>query len=186
MIKRKSFYIAEFNEEAQWLASMHRDGWRMISTTGFKYEFEACEKEDWTYQLDFRDEAMNEEDYIQMYADYGWEFVTRFRHWYYFRKIRTADDDMSIFSDSESKIEMCRKVIAHHVMILAAYYIFILALFAFFMCGSSFAAPGSFLEGLFHGGASGLVLGGLVGIFFTGNQIHRLRRKISRLRNPLQ
>jgi hypothetical protein len=54
------------------------------------------------------------------------------------------------------------------------------------MCGSSFAAPGSFLEGLFHGGASGLVLGGLVGIFFTGNQIHRLRRKISRLRNPLQ
>ena len=35
-----------------------------------------------------------------MYEDYDWELVLRFRHWFYFRKLRTGDmtaDDMAIF-----------------------------------------------------------------------------------------
>ena len=185
LAQRQVFYIAEFQEEAAWLSFMHAEGWKLVRTTGFKYHFESCPQEEWIYQLDFRDGDLDEASYIQMYADYGWEFVTRFRHWYYFRKIRSAGDDMSIFSDNESKIEMCRKVIGHHVMILAAYYLFILALFAFMMCGNSFAAPDSFLNGFFEGAAVGCILGGLIGLFFVGNQLHRLRRKIRQLQNPL-
>ena len=128
---------------------------------------------------------MNEEEYIRMFEDYGWEYVTRFRRWYYFRKIRTAGEDMSLFSDNASKIDMCRKVIRHHVLLLAVSYLFIAALFAFMLCGGSLAAPGSFLDGFFGGAAVGAAAGGLVGIFFTGNQIYRLRRMIRRMENPL-
>lgn len=184
LTERQVFYIAEFQEEAAWLSFMHRQGWKLASTTGFKYRFESCPQEDWVYQLDFRDDSVDEESYIQMFADYGWEFVTRFRHWYYFRKIRTAGDDMSIFSDNESKIDMCRRVIRHHVLFLTAYYLFVLALFAFMRCGSFFAAPDSFMAGFFYGGSIGLAIGGLIGIFFTGNQIHRLRRKIRQMEKP--
>ena len=186
LTERQVFYIAEFQEEAAWLSFMHREGWKITRTTGFKYYFEACPQEDWVYQLDFKEEGVDEEAYIQMYADYGWEFVTRFRRWYYFRKIRTAGDDMSIFSDNESKIDMCRRVVRHHVLLLTVYYLFILALFAFMKCGGSFVTPDSFLDGFFHGGTIGLAIGGLIGIFFTGNQIHRLRRKIRQMENPLQ
>ena len=185
LTEKQVFYIAEFSEEAAWLAHMHREGWKMARTNGFKYHFEACPKEDWVYELDFRDENITEEDYLQLYADYGWEFVTRFRHWYYFRKIRTAGDDMSIFSDTESKIDMCRRVIRHHIMLLVAYYLFILALFAFFKCGGFFVSSGGFFDGFLDGAAIGCFLGGLIGVFFAGNQILRLRRKIEKMENPL-
>ncbi len=185
LTERQVFYIAEFNEEAAWLSFMHAEGWKLVRTTGFKYHFEACPQEEWIYQLDFRDKEMDEASYIQMYADYGWEFVTRFRHWYYFRKIRTAGDDMSIFSDNESKIEMCRKVIGHHVMILAIYFIFVLALFAFLKSGAFFVSDGSFWDGFLDGASIGCALGGFIGLFFTGNQLHRLRRMIKRMENPL-
>ena len=186
LTERQVFYIAEFNEEAAWLSYMHREGWKMVSTTGFSYQFEACPEEDWTYQLDFKDDDVSEADYLQIYADYGWEFVTRYRRWYYFRKIHTPGDDMSIFSDNQSKIDMCRNVIRHHVMILTVYYLLVAAFFAFMLCGDSIARPGTFLDGFFGGAAVGAVCGGLVGIFFTGNQIHRLRRMIQRMSNPIE
>ena len=100
LTERQIFYISEFDVEAAWLSFMHREGWKMLSTTGFKYRFESCPKENWTYQLDFRADGVSEEEYIQMYADYGWEFVTRFRQWYYFRKPYSEEEDMSIFSDN--------------------------------------------------------------------------------------
>ena len=186
LTERQTFYIAEFQEEAAWLAFMHSEGWKMTSTNGFKYRFEACPQEDWVYQLDFRDEAMDEAEYVQMYADYGWEFVTRFRHWYYFRKIRTAGDDMSIFSDNESKIELCKRVVRHHVTLLTGIYLIIMAVFAFMMCGGSLADNGGFMDGFFGGAAVGCVIGGSLGLFFVINQIQRLHRKIRQMENPLQ
>ena len=182
LTQNQTFYISEFQEEAAWLAFMHSEGWKMTSTNGFKYRFEACPQEDWVYQLDFRDEAMDEAEYVQMYADYGWEFVTRFRHWYYFRKIRTAGDDMSIFSDNESRIDMCRKVIRRHTLL----FLFVMALFCFMLCGSRLADEQSFLDGFFGGAVVGCVISGSIGLFFVSNQIQRLRRKIRQMENPLQ
>ena len=80
------FYIAEFREEQAWLSFMHKEGWKLLTTNGYRYTFERCAGEDWIYQLDFKQENITEADYIQMYEDYGWEFVLRFRNWYYFRK----------------------------------------------------------------------------------------------------
>ena len=185
LTERQVFYIAEFNEEAAWLSFMHAEGWKLVKTTGFKYHFESCPQEEWIYQLDFRDGNLDETSYIQMYADYGWEFVTRFRHWYYFRKIRTAGDDMSIFSDSQSKAEMCRKVIRHHALILAAYFLAVMAFFMFMKCGSFFAQPDTFVNGLFTGASAGSLIGGLIGLFFVGNQMYRLRKMINRTENPI-
>ena len=112
MIEKQRFYISEFEQEAAWLAFMHREGWRLTSKEKCYYHFEPCEKEDWCYQLDFKESQSEDEDYIQIYKDYGWEYVLHSGNWFYFRKKKEEgkEEDFSIFSDKESKIEMCRRI----------------------------------------------------------------------------
>lgn len=58
------------------------------------------------YQLDCKNERFTE-DYIQMYKDYGWEYLGSCFGWNYFRKTeskKVLDKEREIFSDTESKI----------------------------------------------------------------------------------
>ncbi|MBP3700644.1 MAG: DUF2812 domain-containing protein, partial [Lachnospiraceae bacterium] len=171
----KSFYISEFRAEEAWLSFMHSQGWKLqsIDGIGFHYTFEACDPEDWIYQLDFKEDGVAEDDYIQMYEDYGWELIQRFRHWFYFRKKKNGGDadDLSIFSDNASRIEMCRQIIRHHARLI------------FGMLGGFLMIAGllticfpqmSFAKGLL----TGTIIGSCFGAMFIGNQFHRLNHMI--------
>ena len=74
-IEKRSFGIAEFAEEEKWLEEQHKSGWRIIKTNGNKYQFERCDVDEWIYQLDFKENGVAEEEYIQMFMDCGWEYV---------------------------------------------------------------------------------------------------------------
>jgi hypothetical protein len=112
-IEKQYFYLSEFHEEEAWLSFMHREGWKLVSIKRNKYEFEKCVKENWVYQLAFKEDGIATDDYIQMFSDYGWEFVFQFRKWFYFRKkeVEVQKEDLTIFSDNESKIAMCKRVV---------------------------------------------------------------------------
>lgn len=108
---RKFFAAAEFLEEERFLEQMHKDGWKFKTLNGMsKYEFEECPNEEYRYQLEFNNTSKNEDSYLQMYQDYGWEYIEKFGHWYYFRKPKGIDSDDTIFSDNTSKIEMIKKI----------------------------------------------------------------------------
>ena len=63
------------------------------------------------YQLDFNGGGRDEGAYLQMFADYGWEYVQKFNGWYYFRKAKgTGELGEEIFSDSTSRLAMIRRV----------------------------------------------------------------------------
>lgn len=113
LVEKQKFYTAEFEQEAAWLSFMHRNGWKFLSTNGYRYRFEAAEKEDWCYQLDYKQNGIAEDDYLQMYRDFGWEFAGQYQNWFYFRKKRTGDEDtdLSVFSDRESRLELCKRII---------------------------------------------------------------------------
>ncbi len=113
LVEKQKFYTAEFEQEAAWLSFIHREGWRFLSTDGFHYRFEAAPKEDWCYQLDYKQNGVAEDDYLQMYQDFGWEFAGQYGNWFYFRKQRTngEEPDLSLFSDRESKLELCKRII---------------------------------------------------------------------------
>ena len=64
LVEKQKFYISEFDQEATWLSFMHREGWKFSSTDGYRYKFEKAEKEDWCYQLDYKENGIAEEDYI--------------------------------------------------------------------------------------------------------------------------
>ena len=116
MAKQKTkfgwFTIPEWEKEEKWLREQHKNGWKLIKATppGF-YKFEQCEPEDVIYQLDYNQEGMNHiSEYIQMFRDCGWEYVTDMMGYAYFRKPASEMvENEGIFCDDESKIEMIER-----------------------------------------------------------------------------
>ena len=95
------------------MREQHKNGWKLIKATppGF-YKFVQCEPEDVIYQLDYNQEGMDHiSEYIQMFRDCGWEYVTDMMGYAYFRKpANEMVEDEGIFCDDESKIEMIERV----------------------------------------------------------------------------
>lgn len=108
------FTIADYEEEAFWLSSQHKSGWKLSKMIlPCFYIFEKCEAADVAYQLDYKNNT-GTNDYFQIFRDYGWEYIGRCAGWMYFRKPLSETDsrqDCEIFSDNVSKINMINSVI---------------------------------------------------------------------------
>ena len=107
------FSLCDHEKEELWLRSMHSRGYRLVK---FKipcfYTFESCEPEDVIYRLEYKNEAVSA-DYVQMYADFGWEYVQSAVGWNYFRKSAAAaqaPEESEIFSSGEDKLAMVEKI----------------------------------------------------------------------------
>jgi hypothetical protein len=166
---------------------MHREGWRFTALQGHNYEFEKCEGEDWNYQLDFKENGVADGDYIQMFTDYGWEYVFQYRNWFYFRKIKTegCEEDLSIFSDNESKIELYRRIINSQSLSMVPLYLIVLA-YNYLMFFTPVFKGDSFWNGLALGCAMAAIC---VVIFSFGIQIgqySRLNKMIKDLEHPVK
>lgn len=106
------FTIADYKEEEKFLSDQHSKGWEISAITlpGI-YTFKECEKEDYIYQLDFPDIQDNSKrEYIRMFEDCGWEYLFDFVQFSYFRMKKDINDNQSIFTDDESKVEMIDKI----------------------------------------------------------------------------
>lgn len=183
-VVKKSFSISEFEDEAKWLSDMHKSGWKFVGVDGNRYEFEPCSQEDWVYELDFKEEK-EEDDYIQMYEDFGWEYVTKLRKWYYFRKKREDAVDLSIFSDKESKIDMCRRVINGQFVILLPLYA-IMLVYGYFTFFTDVFRGESFWNGLAMGIGMGAMLVVVFGFGWYIGQVMRINNMIKGLEHPIK
>jgi hypothetical protein len=112
------FTIADYEEEERWLRQQHQNGWKLAKMTPpCFYTFERCEPEDVIYRLDFKNQATG--DYMQMYADFGWEYAGKCVGWLYFRKSASQVDtekEGELFSDNESKVDMVQQVISTRML----------------------------------------------------------------------
>lgn len=111
--ENKRFTVMDYEKEAEYLSSMHAKGWKFkqVKYLG-TYYFEECEPAEYSYQLDYNQDAANEkEEYIQMFADCGWEYLQDFVGYSYFRKpVGEGEEREEIFCDDESRIEMMKRV----------------------------------------------------------------------------
>ncbi len=110
----KWFTIFEYEKEQEYLRRQHQNGWRFTKVTGFgMYHFEECTPEDVVYQLDYNEDAVkNRDNYLQMFADCGWEYLQDYAGYSYFRKPVAADGTVEeIFCDEESRLQMMQRVI---------------------------------------------------------------------------
>lgn len=117
--KIRFFTIAEFKEEEEWLRNQHKNGWKLVKIVmSCIYIFEKCKPEDVIYRLDFTN-SEETSDYMQIFSDYGWEYLGKHIGWLYFRKSASEIDyenEGEIFSDNESKVEMLQKIMGKRML----------------------------------------------------------------------
>ena len=87
------FTIADYEREALYFREMHAKGWKLrkvsysILLFAVKYTFEKRHPEQVSYQLDFYPMEKSERaSYLQLFKDCGWEHITDFNSFSYFRK----------------------------------------------------------------------------------------------------
>jgi len=107
-IKRVFKLIWAWNEgkEEKWLSEMAQKGWFLKNYNFGLYTFFRGDADNYIYKLDYRSDLnMDTQEYKSIFADSGWEHVTQFLGWHYFR---TREDECKypdIYSDNTSKIQ---------------------------------------------------------------------------------
>jgi len=126
MIKKVKWFWgwADEKEEA-WLGEMAQQGWhlrRLVFPT--VYEFERGEPKEVNYRLDYNSIGRKERDnYLQLFADAGWEHVGELSGWQYFRKEARPGEPPEIFTDNESKIEKYKRLLSLLAALLPIYIV---------------------------------------------------------------
>lgn len=102
----KIFFAWQEGKEEKWLSQMSKEGWHLNKSGLFNYEFIKGEPMNIIYKLDykpFRNEKID--DYITLFEDSGWEYVTRFAGWFYFRTEARNSYGLELYNDNASKIK---------------------------------------------------------------------------------
>ena len=113
--------IADYDREALYLRKMHAEGWKLKRVSysnlvvAVKYTFEKCHPEQVSYQLDFY--PMKKSDiasYLQLFKDCGWEHITDFNGFSYFRKAHSeieSNAEFEIYNDAAGKLAMVNRIL---------------------------------------------------------------------------
>ena len=125
MMEKKIVYriatIADYEREALYFREMHAKGWKLrkvsysILLFVVKYTFEKCQPEQVSYQLDFYPMEKSERtSYLQLFKDYGWEHITDFNSFSYFRKAHSKVEsatEFEIYNDATNKLDMVNRIL---------------------------------------------------------------------------
>lgn len=105
------FNIFQFDLEEDYLANQHRQGWA-FKTLDFPwtYQFEPCQPQDMTYKLDFKPDQKDLDEYLQLMADYGWEYLGSHYQYTYFRRPANLGQD-DFYTDRDSRLSNLNKIV---------------------------------------------------------------------------
>lgn len=127
------FVLAEYEQEEEFLREKSRQGYHLVQVRmpGIYY-FKKEEPKDTVYRLDFNPQTDSEKgSYIQMYKDYGWEYIQDLNEYSYFRKDAgtTSDEELEIFNDNESRLEMIERILKRKMLPVTLIFLFCSAVF---------------------------------------------------------
>ena len=115
------FTIADYEREALYFREMHAKGWKLrkvsysILLFAVKYTFEKCHPEQVSYRLDFYPMEKSERtSYLQLFKDCGWEHITDFNSFSYFRKAHSeieSNAEFEIYNDAAGKLAMVNRIL---------------------------------------------------------------------------
>ena len=139
--------IADYDREALYLREMHAEGWKLKEVTysnlvvAVKYTFEKCQPEQVSYQLDFYPMKKSERaSYLQLFKDCGWEHVTDFNGFSYFRKPHSeieSDSEFEIYNDAAGKLAMVKRILTMRMLPILILFSALLPVFSKFLSRSS-------------------------------------------------
>ena len=143
--------IADYDREALYLRKMHAEGWKLKEVTysnlvvAVKYTFEKCQPEQVSYQLDFYPMKKSERaSYLQLFKDCGWEHITDFNGFSYFRKLHSgieSDAEFEIYNDASGKLAVVKRILIIRMIPILLIFLLIfsalLPVFSKFVSGDS-------------------------------------------------
>lgn len=103
-----------WEKEEKWLNRMAQKGWLMTDIKFLVYKFRRVQPGiNWIYQLDYNGLSGEElEEYKQIFRDAGWDYVTHFASWHYFRANGDEVKAKMIHTNNESRIKMLWRVLS--------------------------------------------------------------------------
>lgn len=141
------FTIADYEREALDFREMHAEGWKLrkvgysILLFAVKYTFEKCHPEQVSYQLDFYPMEKSERaSYLQLFKDCGWEHITDFNGFSYFRKLHSGielDAEFEIYNDAAGKLAMVKRILTRRMLPILLLFLALLPVFSKFVTGGS-------------------------------------------------
>ena len=151
MMEKKVIYriatIADYDREALYLRKMHAEGWKLKEVTysnlvvAVKYTFEKCQLEQVSYQLDFYPMKKSERaSYLQLFKDCGWEHITDFNGFSYFRKAHSeieSDAEFEIYNDAAGKLAVVKRILIMRMLPILLLFLALLPVFSKFVSGGS-------------------------------------------------
>ena len=158
-IVNRIFTIADYDREALYLRKMHAEGWKLKEVSysnlvvAVKYTFEKCQPEQVSYQLDFYPMKKSERaSYLQLFKDCGWEHITDFNGFSYFRKLHSgieSDAEFEIYNDAAGKLAMVKRILIMRMIPILLLFLLIfsalLPVFSKFVSGGSYFSWDMFL-----------------------------------------
>ena len=140
------FTIADYEREALYFREMHAKGWKLrkvsysILLFAVKYTFEKCHPEQVSYQLDFYPmEKSERSSYLQLFKDCGWEHITDFNGFSYFRKLHSgieSDAEFEIYNDVAGKLAMVKRILTRRMLPILLLFLALLPVFSKFVSGA--------------------------------------------------
>ena len=141
------FTIADYEREALYFREMHAKGWKLrkvsysILLFAVKYTFEKCQPEQVSYQLDFYPMKKSERaSYLQLFKDCGWEHITNFNGFSYFRKAHSeieSDAEFEIYNDAAGRLAMVKRILTMRILPILLLFAALLPIFSKFVSGVS-------------------------------------------------
>ena len=150
-IVNRIFTIADYDREALYLRKMHAEGWKLKEVSysnlvvAVKYTFEKCQPEQVSYQLDLYPMKKSERaSYLQLFKDCGWEHITDFNGFSYFRKLHSgieSDAEFEIYNDAFGKLAVVKRILI--IRMIPILLLFLLIFSALLPVFSKFVSGGS-------------------------------------------
>ena len=150
-IVNRIFTIADYDREALYLRKMHAEGWKLKEVSysnlvvAVKYTFEKCQPEQVSYQLDLYPMKKSERaSYLQLFKDCGWEHITDFNGFSYFRKLHSgieSDAEFEIYNDASGKLAVVKRILI--IRMIPILLIFLLIFSALLLVFSKFVSGDS-------------------------------------------
>ena len=154
------FTIADYEREALYFREMHAKGWKLrkvsysILLFAVKYTFEKCQPEQVSYQLDFYPMEKSERaSYLQLFKDCGWEHITDFNGFSYFRKAHSeieSDAEFEIYNDMAGKLDMVKRILIMRMLPILLLFSALLLVFLQSVSGGSSFSWEKFLIVVIH------------------------------------
>ncbi|WP_127534339.1 DUF2812 domain-containing protein [Paenibacillus kobensis] len=115
-------FVWNYEKDEQWMTDLSAQGLHLVKPGIVRSRFEKDTDRRYVYKVDYHQLKKGEElkSYLALFEDMGWEHVSSYMGWHYFRKPYAEGESYEIYTDRTTIIQLWKRVQTTFLMILLA------------------------------------------------------------------